>query len=380
MSAERYDVAVVGLGAMGSMALWRLAARGARVIGFDRFDPPHDLGSSHGESRMIRSAYAEGEFYVPLLGEAFALWRELEHEAGTALLTLTGGLMIGPPEGTLVAGALASARAHRLEHRVLDAQAVRRDHPQHRVADTDVALWEAAAGFLRPEAAIAAALGRARRAGAAVHPGARVTAVDADAGGVRVCTGERRVEAGHAIVAAGAWIGALLPRIDPHLMVERQVLAWFPVSDPARFDPGSCCVWIHELGDGRLRYGFPSLDGTLVKVAVHHEGAATTADAIDRTVHDADLDPLRSFVAEHLAGVDTRSVRATVCMYSNTPDERFLVGALADSPRVIALGGCSGHSFKFASILGDVAADLALEGTTARTVEAFGLDRDALGG
>lgn len=367
----RTDIAVIGLGAMGSASLWRLAARGARAIGFDRFDPPHALGSSHGESRLIRTAYLEGPEYVPLIQRAFALWRELERESGTSLLTQTGALMIGRPDTETITGTLASARRHGLGHELLDPAAVRRRFAQHRLGPDEVAVYEEMAGFLRPEAGVRAALLVAEARGAQVRRHTAVTRIEAGPAGVRITTPDADYQARHAVVAAGPWLDSLLPDLRLPLRVERQVLAWFPVDEPAAFAPERFPVFIHELPDGRVRYGVPTLDGRTIKLGVHHEGAITTADEIDREVGPADLSPLQTFVDTHLAGVTPEAVRSQVCMYTNTPDFHFLAGPPDGMSHITLLGGFSGHGFKFAPVMGDIAADLALRGETAYPIGLF---------
>ena len=358
---DRVEVAVVGLGAMGATALWVAASSGLTAAGLDALEPPHDRGSSHGESRVFRTAYSEGTFYVPLLQRSLALWRDLEAESGAELFTATGALLIGPPDSDTVRGALASARAHRLEHRLLDATALRREYPQHAVDEGSVAVHETQAGVLRPERCIATALERARALGARVETGARVTAVRPHATGIDIAVdGGGVVRADRVIVAAGAWSGRLLPALSAALTVERQVMAWFPCEDPQAFAPQRFPVFIHDIGAGRLRYGLPTLDGRTVKVAVHHEGAAAHPDHLDRTVGEADLAPLREFVAGHLRGLGSDVAAAVVCMYTNTPDEHLMVGAVPSQPGVIALGGCSGHSFKLAPAMAEVAVACAL--------------------
>lgn len=374
------DVAVVGLGAMGSMTLWRLASRGTRCLGIDRHRPPHALGSSHGESRIIRTAYSEGELYVPLVREAWELWRRLEAEACRSLLLATGGLLIGHPAGRLVGGALESARRHGLEHRLLDPAEARRRHPGHRVGDADVVLEEPQAGVLRPEDAVAAALACARRRGAEVRTDTEVRAVVArPGGGVLLDTEDETIEAGAAVVAVGPWLADVLPDLAAAVSVERQIVAWFGVDDPGAFAPDRFAVFIRELAGGGLRYGLPSLDGRTIKLAVHHEGTRVTPASVDRRVSPADVAPLVAFVAACLDGVAVPPVRATVCMYSNTPDEHFLVGRLPGLPGVTLLGGFSGHGFKFAPVVGEVAADLALEGGTRRDIAAFAPERGLAG-
>jgi sarcosine oxidase len=364
------DVVVVGVGTMGSMALWRLARRGASVLGLERFEPGHDRGSGHGESRMIRSAYFEGPGYVPLVRSSFRLWRELEAEAGEELLRPTGALMIGRPDHPLVAGAMRSARAHGLAHEVLTPAEARARFPEHRLEPDEVALWEAEAGVLRPERAIVAAATRARALGAALIPGVRVTAVEADGGGVTVRAGERAWRARHAVVSAGAWLGGLLPMLELPLAVERQVMAWFEARQPERFAPGRFPVFIHERG-GVYGYGLPTLDGRTVKVGVHHQGRPVDPDRPDREVTEADVAPAVRVAAEMLEGLQARPARAQVCLYTNTPDGHFVVGPAPGLPGVTLLSACSGHGFKFAPVMGEIAADLALAGGTDHPVTEF---------
>ncbi len=369
------DVAVVGVGAMGAATMWRLAARGARVVGFERFSPGHDRGSSHGESRIIRTAYFEDPRYVPLVRSAFGLWRRLEADTGTALLTTTGALTIGAPDGTLVAGVLASAREHGLDHELLDAARARRRFPRHRLATGEVAVYEQAAGVLRPESAVAAMAQAAERLGARLHRDTEVLGLDAGPGGVEVRTAGGAHRARHAVVAVGAWLGSLLPGLGLPLRIERQVQVWFPVGDPAAWRPGRCPVWIDEVAPGRHRYGLPSLDGRTIKVAAHHEGTTTTADELDRQVHPADLEPACAYVRERLDGVGPVPARAAVCMYTNTPDRHFVVGPAPGLAGVTVLSACSGHGFKFAPVIGEVAADLALEGGTTYPIGLFAPER-----
>lgn len=363
------DVLVVGVGTMGSMALWRLALRGADVLGFEQFEVGHDRGSGHGESRMIRSAYHEGPDYVPLVRSAFGLWRELERESGAQLLTMTGALMIGRRNSDLVTGALASASSFRLPHQVLDRTAAAALFPQHRLQPDEVALHEAEAGVLRPEAAIRAAAARAEALGARLVRNTRVTAVRL---GTRV-----ELEAGgatyrgrHLVVCAGPWLAKLQPQLGSHLEVERQVMGWFRAPDPAEFLPGRFPAFIHETGETML-YGLPSMDGDTVKVAIHHGGATADPDSLDREARQGDLEPISALVSRTLPGLEPRPVRGLVCMYTNTPDRHFLVGQHPASELVTVLGGFSGHGFKFAPVLGDVAADLALAGRTAHPISAF---------
>jgi sarcosine oxidase len=347
---------------MGALSAWRLAARGARVIGFERFRPGHDRGSSHGDTRIFRTAYFESPEYVPLLQRAYGLWRQLEKESGAELLTLTGGLAIGPADGELVAGVLTSARENQLPHRLLDTSDMSRLYPQHRLEPGDVAVLDEQAGFLRPEHAVAAAAARAEALGARLIAETEVTAIKAADGGVVIETSRGRFAAGRALVAAGAWTSKLLPKLGLPLEVERQVMAWLAVDDPDSFSPERFPIFIRELTRGRFRYGFPTTDGRSIKLAVHHEGTGADPDSIDREVGDADLLPLREFTREKLRGVTDEVVDARVCMYTNTPDERFICTLPTGLPGVTVLSACSGHGFKFAAVLGDLMADSILDG------------------
>jgi sarcosine oxidase len=368
-------VAVVGCGAMGAAAGWRLAARGAQVVCFDRHSPPHTLGSSHGESRITRTAYFEGPWYVPLLQETFPLWRELEAATGTELLTLTGALMIGPPSAEAVSGALAAAADQGLDVRLLKADEVRKSYPGHILGNHDVAVLDAQAGFIRPEAAVAAMIGRIEALGGEVRRGVVVSAVSHDGTGpVEIVTRDGRDAFDAVVIAAGPWTHELVDWLP--LTVERQMLAWFAIDSNAGWlTPERFPVFIrqaHGLGDV---YGFPTLDGVSLKIARHHQGEATDPEHVQREVKDSELDPLRLYVKTRLRGVTQRVVRTATCMYTNTPDRHFAIGLHPEDSRVTVLSPCSGHGFKFAPVIGDIAADLVSEGRTSRDILRFSLTR-----
>jgi sarcosine oxidase len=373
------DLAVVGLGAMGSATLWRAASRGVRALGLDRFDPPHDRGSTHGESRIIRTAYFEDPAYLPLLREAFPLWRELEADCGESLLTMTGAAMVGPPDSRLIAGSLRSAEEHGLEHDVFTGTAAARRFPQFRLGDGDVVFHEQGGGALRPEACVRAALRLAQGRGARVRTGVTVLRIEPRGDGVRIDTDAGRVDARRAVVCAGPWTGALLPQLGVPLWVERQVNAWFAPAEPALYAPGRCPVFIRELPGDHFVYGIPAVEGGSVKLAVHHEGRRADPDRVPREVTAADLQPLSEHAANRMRGLDATPVRAVTCLYTNTPDEHFVIDTLPGAPQVTVVSACSGHGFKFASIAGDIAVDLAVHGSTGRPVGAFSLRRFAPG-
>jgi sarcosine oxidase len=369
-------VAVVGCGAMGAATGWRLATRGMQVVCFDRHSPPHALGSSHGESRIIRTAYFEGPWYVPLVQEAFPLWRDLEQVAGSQLLTMTGALMIGGPSAEAVVGAQTAAAAHGLDTRLLDANELRRQYPAHVIADDDVAVLDVQSGFIRPEAGVAAMIDCIVALGGEVRRGVVVKGVSAQAEGVEVATDESREAFDAVVIAAGPWTSdlVLLP-----LSVERQVMAWFEIEAEGddRFTPERFPVFIRET-DGVGVYGVPTLDGTSLKIARHHGGELTEPQTVRREVTDAELDPLRTFATTYLRGVTTRVTRTAVCMYTNTTDEGFIIDLHPDDPRIVVISACSGHGFKFAPVVGDIAADLVSYGRTARDISRFSLSRFSL--
>jgi sarcosine oxidase len=359
---------------MGAAAGWRLAERGAQVVCFDRHSPPHAFGSSHGESRITRTAYFEGPWYVPLLQETFPLWRELESATGSELLTLTGALMIGPPSAEAVAGALAAAADYGLDVRLLKADEIRKSYPGHIVGNRDVAVLDAQAGFIRPEAAVAAMIGRLEALGGEIRRGVVVTAVNHLSEGVEVVTDEGREMFDAAVIAAGPWTHELLDWLP--LTVERQVLVWFAIDERADWlTPGRFPVFIRRADDIGDVYGFPSLDGVSVKIALHHEGDATDPQHVLREVSDGELDPLRRYVRTRLRGVSQNVVRTVTCMYTNTPDGHFAIGLDPKDPRVTVLSACSGHGFKFSPVIGDIAADLVSGGRTPRDISHFSLER-----
>lgn len=361
---------------MGSATLWRLAGRGARAIGFEQFQPGHDLGSSHGRSRIIRTAYAEGSDYVPLVRESFRLWRELEREGEAELLTMTGALMIGLPGSALVSGALASARAHDLDHEVLLPDAAVRRFPFVAPRPDEVAVHEPEAGVLRPTEAVLAALACAERSGAEVVRGVAVDSLEPLGGRVRLAAGGEFYEARHVVVAVGSWLGTFLPNLTQVLEPERQVVAWYRLSDPGVWAVGRAAVFMCEPEPGVIFYGMPTQDGRTAKVASHHGGTRPVhPDTVDRAVTDSDHAPVRRFIHDRLRGVTADVEAGEVCLYTNTPDERFLVGPAPGVPDVTVLGGFSGHGFKFAPVIGDAAAELATQGHTRHPIGAFALDR-----
>lgn len=371
-----WDVAVIGLGAMGSAALYHLASRGVRVVGFDRFAPPHTMGSTHGLSRIIREAYYEHPIYVPLVQRAYALWADLERRASRKLFVQTGGLMIGPRDGTLVAGARRSARQHALPHEELSAREVRSRFPAFTIPDEMIALFEPRAGVLDPEACVESHLRLAASAGAAVHANEPVSSYTQHGDHIALDTPVGNYEVARVALCAGAWNPALLADADPPLWVERQVMHWFrPRSSPELFEPARCPIAMIEYASDRFFYTLPDA-GAGLKAAIHHEGAPVDPGTVNREIDAGETERVTELVEQYLplaAGVHQRSA---TCLYTNTPDGHFFIAPSLGDDRVLVVSACSGHGFKFASALGEAVADL-LMARPRPDLEPFGRSRPA---
>lgn len=346
---------------MGSAAAAHLAARGQRVLGLEQFQPAHDQGSSHGRSRVIRLAYFEHPAYVPLLRRAYELWRRLETDTGRRLLQVTGGLMIGAPDSEVVSGSLRSAREHGLAHEMLDAAEIHRRFPPFTPRQETVGFYESEAGSLFPEEAIRAHLDVAADGGALLHfdepvDDWRVTA----SGTVEVTTSRARYEAGRVVLAPGPWASQLFKLPDLPLTVEPQMLYWFePAGGSSLCSPGRFPIYIWDLGDGVQFYGFPADEEGRVKVAFFR-------------TKNGDESSLRSALAPCLPSLASGSLVATTsCRYTLTPDHHFVIGRHPDHAQVVIASPCSGHGYKFASVVGEILADLAIGGATRHPIGLF---------
>jgi len=363
--SSQFDVIIVGLGAMGSAAAYHLARRGRRVLGLDRFSPPHTMGSSHGQTRIIREAYFEHPVYVPMVQRAYVLWDELARAENTPLLLQTGGLMIGAPDSIVFTGAKRSADTHRLPHEVLTAGEVRKRFSVLHPDEEMMAVLEPRAGILFPERCIAAHFALAVRHGANLRVEEPIMRWNATGHGVEVTTARGTYRAGQMILSAGSWARELLPDLNPPLVVERQVLYWFePNASPKLFYPEHCPIHLWQVGDGEERkffYGFPDL-GDGVKVAGHHDGVTVSPDFVSREVTPAEVDAMRALLRRYLPQAEGRLRSATVCLYTNTPDEHFWIDRHPAHPQVIIVSPCSGHGFKFSSAIGEILSDLAIDG------------------
>jgi len=357
-----YDVVVVGLGAMGSAASDHLSRRGARVLGLDRHEPPHALGSSHGDTRIIREAYFEDPRYVPIVQRAAVLWRELEARSGQRLMVETGGLMLGREDGALVQGAKLSAEVHHLPYEFMGGRDVARRFPAFKPDDDWKAVWEPRAGVLFPEACVRAHLEMATAAGADLRSHEPVTAWRPDGEGFEVVTSRGRYRTRQILLAANAWMEPLLAGARIGLRVTRQVLFWFEPRGPVQdFDPGRFPIYICEPELGRFFYGFPAFGGE-IKVAPHGEGAECDPDTVDRVVREEEVAAIRRRLTALLPNAGGRFSRAAVCLYANTADGHFVIDRHPEHRGVLVVSACSGHGFKFSSAIGEIAANLLLKG------------------
>jgi sarcosine oxidase len=363
-------VAVIGTGSIGSMTLWQLTRDGVDAIGFERYSPGHDQAAAGGESRIFRTAYLEGPQYVPLLLRARELWRELEHEAEVDLLTLNGGLMIGPGESESIRNVLASAADFDIPHRVLDEADLARDYPQHRPRSGEVAVLDEWAGVLRPEFAVLAAATVAQARGAQVVTGATVTRLEPVPGGLRVHTDERSWTVEQVVVTAGPWTNRFVPQLRDQVRPNKLVMTWYhPRRSVANYLPDAFPIFIRETENVHI-FGIPTLDGGSVKVAPHASyGEMSDADELDRNVSPQDLERINGVVADLLPGLVPTPVRVASYMDAYTPDSHGLVGAMPGVDNVWVLGGFSGHGFKMAPAFGRVAADLVTTGETSLPIE-----------
>ncbi len=372
MTSQTFDVIVIGLGGMGSAAAYHLAARGQRVLGLEKFTPAHDKGSSHGGSRIIRQSYFEDPAYVPLLLRAYELWDELARDSGRDVYRMTGGLFIGPPDCLTVAGSLRASQEWDLPHDLLDENEIRQRFPNFTPQPGDIALFEAKAGFARPELTVQAHLDLAEKAGATLRFGEEVLEWSETARGVTVRTAAGTYTAGQVVICPGAWAPQLLADFGIPITVERQVLYWLdPVGGVEPFVDHP--IFIDEDASGMQIYGFPAIDGPRggVKVAFFRKGIECTPDTIDRTVHDREVREMRDRAAQLLPALDGPCVHSATCMYSNTPDQHFVIARHPDTENVTVACGFSGHGFKFVPVVGEILADLATTGATTHPISLF---------
>jgi sarcosine oxidase len=380
MMSSTYDVIVIGAGAMGSSACFHLALRGARVLGLEQFGIPNSLGSSYGESRMIRLCYYEHPHYVPLLQRAYELWHELEGRSGQKLLHITGGLYMGQAGSEFINGTLRAATEYNLPHHRLSSGEISKQFSQFQLPEDYSGVFEPNAGFLLPERVIATHAELALRHGGELRGHERVLEWKRDGSGFVVRTSASLYRSSSLVICGGAWSGQLLANLGIDLVVTRQVLGWVWPKAPDRFALGVLPVWAIDHSDGTQHYGFPMLSGAQssrpgFKIAHHFHGPPTTADAIDRVPGPSDEDDFRPILQRFIPEADGPLLSMLVCMYTNTPDSHFIIDTHPQEQGVIIASGFSGHGFKFASVVGEILADLAISGRTQHPIEFLSLRR-----
>lgn len=374
------EVAVIGLGAVGSMALWRLASRGIPVVGFERFAPAHSRGSSHGETRMNKIIGDQPAPYKPLALRADELWHELERESGAELVVESGGLVIGPRNGPYVTRARTLADAQGMPYEEIDATEIRRRYPAHAVDDDDVALVDPHAGYLRSEDGIRAAIARAEALGAETRFGVAATILsdDGEAGVLLDVAGEQR-RFRRVVLSAGAWIPQEIPGAVPVAPVRINATWFAPEHDRMPLDAAHFPVFMRELSDGRIGWGFPQVSDRGVKIGLHgrYGTPVTDATANDRPVGPEEVAGISAYVASAFPAFSATPSTAVPCMVTWAPDETFAIGSPAAWPSVVVMSACSGHGYKYAPASGELAAQLALGEEPFADISAFDLARFA---
>jgi sarcosine oxidase len=385
----RYDVVVAGLGAMGSATAYQLAMTGVSVLGLDPHRPPHTLGSTHGDTRITRVAVGEGLAYVPLVRRSHELWREIEDRSGAEVLSQCGGLVLAPPQASFamhgsesfLERTAAAAEAYGLDHERLGTADVAARFPQFALAADEQGYYEPGAGFVRPEAAVEAQLRLARERGADLGFGERVVGYDDRGTHVTVRTTNRTVEASALVVTTGPWVSDLVPELVPMVRVLRQVLFWFGLRDPSSYPmlrASPVYIWSPGTDPDEVIYGFPMVDGPDggAKVAREQYVVDTTPDDVDRSVGPAEVEEMyERYVRDRLPALSGRCVKAAVCLYTVTPDSRFVIDRLPSMPNVIVASPCSGHGFKHSAAIGECVARLATGGESPIDLTPFALPR-----
>ncbi len=370
-----YDAIVIGVGAMGSATVYQLARRGLRVLGIERYDIPNEMGSSHGISRMIRLTLQEDPAYVPLVRRAYELWHELENISGERLLITTGSIRAGLEDSSYYLGSVEACEAHHIPHEILTGPEVNRRFPGYRLSEDTMAVYQADGGFLLSERCIVNHVAAALDLGGEVHGREQALDWEPTAEGVRVNTDRGTYTAKNLVVCSGAWTSKVLPDLAKSTAVERQVLAWFQPRRPELFRPDTFPVFGVMADEGRF-YGFPTYGIPGFKIGrTHHLDQQVDPDLMDREIHPEDEAILRDFTKQYFPEAAGPALALKTCMFTNSPDEHFILDTLPDFPQVSVAAGFSGHGFKHSSVVGEIMADLAQHGETAHDIGLFRLGR-----
>jgi sarcosine oxidase len=376
MTSSHYDVIVAGVGAMGSAACWHLAKRGLRVLGLERFDLGHAMGSSHGLTRIIRLAYFEGSHYVPIVRRARQLWSETGAAAGLKLLHVTGSLDLAPKGLGPVESSLQSCLDHGLEHEVLERDEITRRFPAFHLPADHLGLWQPEGGFVASEKAIYAHVGLAQSKGAEIRTGEPMLDWRPTAdGGVSVQTERGSYSAGRLVITSGGWITDAVPALATRVRTMRQAIGWFTTRRPELFREGAFPVFILSAEEGTF-YGFPLYEHPGFKLGGPHFGREPMDPREpDRTPSPRQLALIRECLARYLPDANGEPLTVKGCIYSVSPDEDFVIDAVPGVPQAVFASACSGHGFKFASAIGEILADLSTTGRPAFDLSPFALSR-----
>jgi sarcosine oxidase len=373
--AKHYDVIIIGVGGMGSAAAFHLARRGRTVLGLERYNIPNDMGSSHGVTRIIRLAYYEHPSYVPLLIRAYELWQELQQLAGEQLLYVTGSIDSGPLGSPVFEGSRRSCDIYQLRHEILTSPELTQRFPGYRLPSEAMAVFQPEGGFLLPERCIVWHVMLAQNHGAEIHACEQVVGWEPAGDGVRVRTDRALYEADRLVIAAGAWISRMVEGLAGLANPERQVLAWFQPRRPDLFVPGRFPVFNVMVEEGRY-YGFPVFRDPGFKLGCyHHLGESVNPDEMDRECHSRDENLLRDFAERYFPQAAGPTMAMRTCIFTNTPDEHFILDLHPEYPQVSIASPCSGHGFKFCSVVGEIMADLAERGETRHDISMHRLAR-----
>ena len=371
-----YDGAVIGLGAMGSACAYATARRGLRIVGLDRYVPAHPRSSSFGESRLIRLAYFEHPSYVPLVREAYERWHDLEAASGRRVMVRTGVIEAGYPGAPLVAGSVRAAAEHGVFSEQISPAVVNARFPAFNLPEGWDAVFQPDAAALLPEQAIGLFIAGAQAHGASIRLHSPVTALEPVGERVQIVLADgERIEAAWAVVSTGAWIADLLPEVATHLHLTRQPLMWFEPLQPSRVGPDRMPAFLLQT-PADLIYGLPNVCGTGVKAASHLSGGSlSSAEAAREPVSAGEVEHLRGLLRAYVPAAAGALVHSSVCLYTRSPDNHFVVGPHPRAPQIVVASPCSGHGFKFASVMGEILADLAIDRTTARPIGLFNIER-----
>jgi sarcosine oxidase len=373
-----FDAIVVGVGGMGSATLYHLARRGLRVLGVEQFSIPHVFGSSHGLTRIIRLAYYESPQYVPLLRRSYELWNQLQAEAGEALLHITGSIDAGWDGSRTVAGSLEACRQHGLPFELLTAAQLHARHPGYELAAGMMAVFQPQGGLLVPERCVTSHVDRARRAGATVVENERVLEWDASSGGVRVRTANDVYTASRLVITAGPWARTLVPSLADVAVPERQVVMWSAVDDESMFSVDRFPVFNLQASRDASEhyYGFPVHGRPGFKIGrYHHRRQRGNPEDLSRQTEREDEEVLRNGVRRFFPRANGPTLATETCLFTNTPDEHFILDHLDGLPHVAMAAGFSGHGFKFCSVVGEIMADLVTEGGSRFDLRMFSASR-----